>query len=82
MSQKNELLSVLFTAPLMFADVSADGSADGAAAAEEKPVKCPGRVKVLVEKVVPTTFPEHKELEKRVLPSRDNEVKNGIRSGL
>ena len=64
------LLSLMVTAPFMF------GS--GAAGDEENPVKCPKQVKVLVEKVAPTTFPEHRELEKRVLPSRDNEVKNSI----
>lgn len=64
------LLTVLITAPFIFAD--------GAAAEKKKAEKCPGRVKVQVEKVVPTLFPEHKVLEKRVLPSRDNEVKNGI----
>lgn len=68
------ILSVLFAGPFMFGDMGADG----AAADETKPVKCPGRVKVVVEKVVPTIFPEHRVLEKRVLPSRDTEVKNGI----
>ncbi|MCP5103927.1 MAG: efflux RND transporter periplasmic adaptor subunit [bacterium] len=43
---------------------------------EAKPVKCPRRVKVLVEKVVPGTFPEHRDLEKRILPSKDDEILN------
>lgn len=49
-----------------------------AAAEEEKPGKCPGRVKVLVEPVVPGTFMEYKDLEKRILPARDTEVKNAL----
>lgn len=61
------LLSVLLTVPAMFGDTG-----------EEKPEKCPGKVSVLVEKVTPSSFLEYRELEKRVLPSRDNELKNAI----
>jgi RND family efflux transporter MFP subunit len=49
-----------------------------AAAEEKKPEKCPGRVKVLVEPVVPGTFLEYKDLQKRILPARDTEIKNTL----
>jgi RND family efflux transporter MFP subunit len=61
------LLSLLLTVSPVFG-----------AAPEEKPEKCPGKVGVVVEKVTPTIFMEYGELEKRVLPSRDNEMKNAV----
>ncbi|MCP4217204.1 MAG: outer membrane beta-barrel protein [bacterium] len=44
--------------------------------APASPEKCPGKVKVLVEKVVPGTFKEWKELDKRILPAKDYELIN------
>lgn len=61
-----------FSTPVIAEKTAAE---EETAAAEEK---CPGRVKVLVETVVPGTFLEDIDLEKRILPAGDTEIKNTV----
>lgn len=49
-----------------------------AAAAEEKPVKCPGKVKVLVEEIVPQPFKEYKLLEIPALPANAVDIQSPL----
>jgi RND family efflux transporter MFP subunit len=47
--------------------------AEAAQADEAKPVKCPGRVSVLVEEVVPSIFMEYRRLQKSIIPQMSGE---------
>lgn len=70
-------ISVLLTLFFAFSPATTILSGETAPAGE-KPVKCPGKVKVLVEKIPGGTFLEYKDLEKKILPLKSDDFTSPI----